>query len=56
MNKQERVKEYENTVALCNKGFYTINGNEIHIDGLDDYMVHGTRFYNKKIRTKCKRK
>jgi len=51
MNKQERVKEYENTVALCNKGFYTINGNEIHIDGLDDYMVHGTRFYNKKIRT-----
>lgn len=49
MNKKERAKLYENTVELSKKGKYiSPNGNEIRINGLDDYMVNGTKFYGKK--------
>ena len=49
MNKQERAELYANTVELCKKGIYTSpNGKEIRIDGLDDYMIQGTKFYGKK--------
>jgi uncharacterized protein (TIGR02452 family) len=49
MNKEERIRLYENTVELVNKGVYTSpSGNEIRIDGLNDYMLNGTKFYSKK--------
>ena len=49
MNKQERASLYVNTVALSKNGVYTSpSGNEIRIDGLDDYMIQGTKFYGKK--------
>lgn len=50
MNKQERAELYTDTVKLVQKGVYTSpNGNEVHIDGLDDYMIQGTKFYGKKV-------
>lgn len=49
MNKQERADLYANTVAIVKNGTYTSpNGKEIRIDGLNDYMVQGTKFYGKK--------
>ena len=49
MNKQERADLYANTVAIVKKGVYTSpNGKEIRIDGLNDYMIQGTKFYGKK--------
>lgn len=50
MNKQERIKVYENTVDIVNKGTYTApNGNEATINLLDEYMMENTKFYGKKI-------
>ena len=50
MNKEERIKVYENTLELSLKGVYiSPNGNEVRIDGLDDYMANKTKFYGKKV-------
>ena len=49
MNKQERADLYANTIDIVKNGTYTSpNGTEVHIDGLNDYMVQGTKFYGKK--------
>ena len=50
MNKKERIKVYENTVEIANKGSYTApNGTEVTIGSLDEYMMAHTKFYGRKI-------
>ncbi len=49
MNKQERIKVYENTIELVNNGTYNSpNGSEHSLSGLEDYMCENTKFYGKK--------
>lgn len=50
MNKEERIEVYKNTIELCNKGFYeSSNGERILVNGLDNVMIDGTKFYGKKV-------
>ena len=54
MNKEERTKLYEETIELVKKGVYhSPSGNEIQINGLDDYMINGTKFYGKRVTIDC---
>jgi len=50
MNKQERIKIYQETVSIVNEGEYILpNGDVIDISANLDKMVEGTRFYHKKV-------
>lgn len=50
MNKEDRIEVYKNTMEIVKRGSYTSpSGNEIRVDGLEDHMVEGTKFYGKKI-------
>lgn len=51
MNKKERIEIFENTVEICNKGFYQLNENHqnIYVNHLDEKMIQETKFYGKKV-------
>lgn len=50
MNKEDKIKVYQDTIHLAKKGTYTSpNGNEVCINDLDDKMIGGTKFYGKKV-------
>ncbi len=52
MNKQERIKIYQETVSIVNEGEYILpNGDVIDISANLDKMVEGTRFYTQKVET-----
>lgn len=49
LNKEQRIAIYKATVETVFKGFYSDSkGSQVHIDGLDDYMVNRTKYYDRK--------
>lgn len=48
MNKQERIKVYENTIKIVNKGQYSKN-NKTFIFDKENEMIEGSKYYGKKI-------
>lgn len=50
MDKSARIEIYKNTIRIAQNGVYTSQiGDEIRVDGLDAYMLDGTKFYGKKV-------
>jgi len=47
--REERIALFNETVDTAERGSYLINGNEVVINELDDYMTNKTVFYKKKV-------